>query len=256
MNHDTSSLRKSLLARSVSPTRPGPPTSLPALTPAVDGTSLSGTRHSLFRLSIAFAPLTESLGGKSSGIHTVVVALTAAGSEPPDSGEHHRPKGSLIMKRELYSNAKYAALLCVVLFVECSQAATVGTQIAVSPMPFTAGQPIAIKANFAGPFTNANALVSVTDGAVVVHAWTVNVGAAPSGQNAFTTPWTPPSDLHAKSLQVSVVFVEGAEKYVGEPVPGNQLKLAARCPRGGKTARPCRYATGRHWLQTTKVTGP
>jgi hypothetical protein len=156
------------------------------------------------------------------------------------------------MRQEIFTTLRVIAASAAIFAGNC-YAATYGTQVAVSPMPFSPGQTVTIKANVSGPFSNAKAYVSVSDGTQTFDIPVQNVGVVASGQSIpFSTTWKVPIDLHAKMLSVFVVFLEGDEKYVGEP-GHKSLQLVARCPRGGKAARPCRYATGRYWAETTKV---
>lgn len=156
------------------------------------------------------------------------------------------------MRRRIVINWRVGVLICLAILIGKTDAATPGTQVAVSPMPFSPGQTVSIKANVAGPFSNASEYVSVSDGTKIVFETTVSRGAIAQGQTkSFAVDWPVPADLKAKTLSVFVVFLEGAEKYVGEPVPDKSLKLVAQCPsRPGKT--PCRYATARYWIQVTR----
>lgn len=157
------------------------------------------------------------------------------------------------MRQRIVTSLSVGVLMCAAIFIGKTDAATLGTQVTVSPMPFTPGQTVSIKANVSGPFSNATEYVSVSDGTQILFEKTMTgLGAIAQGQTkSFSVNWVVPSNLGAKTLSVFIVFLEGPEKYVGEPGPDRSLKLVPRCPaRPSKT--PCRYATARYWIQTTR----
>ena len=160
------------------------------------------------------------------------------------------------MRQEILRTLSLVALLCATILVGSSYAATYPTQLFVSPIPFSAGQTITIDASASGPISSVTEYYSVSDGTKDICTDTKVFGQKVlSGQTlSFTVQCQIPSDVSAKTLFVTVIFLDGDEKYVGEPVPDRRLKLAARCPSGhSKAALPCRYATGRYWAEVTKV---
>lgn len=157
------------------------------------------------------------------------------------------------MRPKIFTKLGIVVLIYAATFIGNAHAATYGTQVAVSPMPFTPGQTVSITANGSGPFSNVTEYVSVSDGSQIIFEKTVpNLGAIAKGQTKnFAVSWVLPSNLRATTLSVLVVFLEGPEKYVGEPGPDRSLKLVARCPSRASKA-PCKYATAKYWIQVTK----
>ena len=163
------------------------------------------------------------------------------------------------MKKEVCAKFKgflliCAATICAATFIGKAQAATYGANVTVSPMPFSGGASVKIKADCFGPFSNVTEYVSVSDDTHVIFDRRIprNVKVDRGQSVPFTVDWTVPSNLRAEHLSVFVVFLEGNETYVGEPGPDRSLKLVARCPARTSKAEPCKYATAKYWIITTK----
>ena len=157
------------------------------------------------------------------------------------------------MRRIIYCTVIALTLVAAASLTRQADAGTVATDVSISPMPFNAGDTVNITATAVGPFSNVTEYVSVSDGAQVLFEKRIpNQGSIASGQRKpFSVPWNVASNLKS-NLSVFVVFLEGSESWVGEPGTDRSLKLVARCQsRPGKV--PCKYATARYWIQTTRT---
>lgn len=137
--------------------------------------------------------------------------------------------------------------------ISTATAATLGVP-KVSPMPFRAGEPVTVTAAYGGPYINGTAYISVSDGAKVIFQNSESFGAVANGTSG-TRAWTftVPVSPQVKSLQIFVVFLEGDEKWVGEP-GSKSMNLQGRCSRRADRREvivPCTYATAKHWAMVT-----
>jgi hypothetical protein len=165
------------------------------------------------------------------------------------------------MKNEGHARLRVFVLFCATVISAAglagkAEAACIGRNVTVSPMPFRPGDHIKIKAECNCVFNNVTMLVSVTAGTDSFPPITTpNLGPVSNGQiKSFEIDWQVPSDLLADHLAVWVVFLEGDEKWIGEPGVQPSLKLVARCtkPPGGIGRAQCKYATAKYWITTTK----
>ena len=147
------------------------------------------------------------------------------------------------------------ALAWITIPTENCFASTIGTNKKVSPMPFTPGQSVTIKATASGAINSVTEYIHVYGGKETLCEQTLkNLGPVAQGQTKeFSVDCAIPLGLNGQPISIFVVFLDGDQQYVGEPVPNTNLNLTAHCPKGGVKARPCSYATGQHWAEVTRV---
>ena len=163
------------------------------------------------------------------------------------------------MKKQFYAKLKVNVLVSVAIIfasglIGRAEAASIGTNVTVSPMRFGVGETVTIKANCAGPFDNVTMFVSVSDGkGNVVFSRSESKGSVPNVVKPLEVKWGVPSDLQADQLSVFVVFLEGNEAWLGQSGAKPQLKVIARCtkPPAGIGRAQCKYATAKYWITTT-----